>query len=111
MAIQLTDNAVREIQRIFQENKMPSGTVVRLQVKGGGCAGFNYNMDFHDESKLDKFDKISEYGGVKVVCDMKSYLYLNGMTVDFVRTLMAQQFVFNNPNAKSTCGCGTSFSA
>jgi iron-sulfur cluster assembly protein len=67
-------------------------------------------MEFADGSKVDKFDRVIEAGGVRVICDMKSYLYLKGMTVDFADTIMSRQFVFRNPNAKSTCGCGTSFS-
>lgn len=108
--ITVTEKALAEIKRIIQANDMPATTVVRFQIKGGGCSGFSYNMEFADGSKVDKFDRVIEAGGVRVICDMKSYLYLKGMTVDFADTIMSRQFVFRNPNAKSTCGCGTSFS-
>src|SRR5688572_335011 len=109
MAVTLTDNAVAEVRRIIQKNKLAENTIVRLGVKGGGCSGFSYQLDLVPDTAIEKNDRITDAGGLKVVCDSKSYLYLNGMIVDFSDTLMARQFLFKNPNAKTTCGCGTSF--
>ncbi len=110
MSIVLTEKAKTEIKRIISSNdEFGDTTIVRFQVKGGGCSGFNYHLDFQDDATIDKSDRVTDQDGIKLVVDMKSALYLNGMEVDFTETYMARQFVFNNPNAKSTCGCGTSF--
>ena len=110
MAITLTDRAITEIKKIFTENKTSDkDTYLRLGVKGGGCSGFSYVLDMVD-TKSDK-DEEWEYDGVKVLCDSKSYLYLNGTELDFRDELMGRGFVFDNPNASHKCGCGSSFSA
>ncbi len=108
--ITVTEKALAEIRRIIKANNMPETTAVRFQVKGGGCSGFSYNMEFTDGTKVDQSDRVMEAGGVKVICDVKSFLFIKGMTVDFADSILSRQFVFKNPNAKSTCGCGTSFS-
>ena len=82
---------------------------LRVGVKGGGCSGFSYVLDLTETEK--ETDEVFEQHGIKVVCDPKSLLYLNGTTVDFKDELMGRGFVFNNPNASTTCGCGSSFSA
>lgn len=108
MAISLTDKAVREIKTIITQQSLPESTVLRLGVKGGGCSGFRYTLDLNQAAADD--DEVFEYDGVKVVCDPKSYLYLNGTTVDFRDEVMGRGFVFDNPNASNGCGCGSSFS-
>jgi iron-sulfur cluster assembly protein len=82
---------------------------LRMGVRGGGCSGMTYDLQF--DSELRKHDKEFEIDGVKVVVDVKSYLYLNGTTLDFVTQGLTGGFTFVNPNAKSSCGCGTSFTA
>ena len=110
MAIQLTETAAREIKTIIEQQELDhEKTRLRVGVKGGGCSGFSYLLDLTEvENETDeKFD----VNGVTVVCDPKSYLYLNGTTIDFKDEVMGRGFVFNNPNASGTCGCGSSFSA
>jgi len=109
MAITLTEKAADKIKKVFAEHKMPSGACLRVGVKGGGCSGFSYTLDVTDEPAGD--DEVFESNGVRVCCDPKSYLYLNGTEVDYSDDMLKGGFVFNNPNAKSSCGCGASFSA
>ena len=110
MAIELTERAAQEVKTIFEQNSLPAEkSYLRLGVKGGGCSGFSYALDL-TETKNDT-DEEWEIHGVKVICDPKSYVYLNGVSVDFKDEIMGRGFVFNNPNATSSCGCGSSFSA
>ena len=110
MAIELTERAAQEVKTIFEQNSLPAEkSYLRLGVKGGGCSGFSYALDL-TENKNDN-DEEWEIHGVKVICDPKSYVYLNGVSVDFKDEVMGRGFVFNNPNATSSCGCGSSFSA
>lgn len=110
MAITLTETAAREITTIMQQQKLDAEkTRLRVGVKGGGCSGFSYLLDLTEQEK--ETDELFELNGIKVVCDPKSYLYLNGTTIDFKDEIMGRGFVFNNPNANTTCGCGSSFSA
>ena len=110
MGIEVTETAVREIKTIVEQQELDAEKVhLRLGVKGGGCSGFSYVLDLTE--KRNEGDEMFEQHGVKVVCDSKSYLYLNGTTVDFKDEVMGRGFVFNNPNATSSCGCGSSFSA
>jgi len=81
---------------------------LRMEVTSGGCSGMNYNMSFEKEQK--EFDKVFESSGLKVFCDLKSYLYLKGIEVDFSNDILNGGFRIINPNAERTCGCGTSFS-
>lgn len=106
--IQLTERAVGKVQEIItaQEPK-PSG--LRISVVGGGCSGFSYSMAF--ESAPGMLDKTYDFSGLKVFVDQASLLYLEGAEVDYVETLEGSGFKFNNPNVKSTCGCGSSFQA
>ena len=108
MAITLTERAVREVKRIIGDQNLPEGTVLRVGVKGGGCSGFSYSLGFDD--KVADTDQIETVEGVKVACDHKSFLYLNGTEIDFEESLMGRGFKFGNPNASKTCGCGESFS-
>jgi iron-sulfur cluster assembly protein len=109
MAISLTERAAREVLTILKDRSMPETTRLRLGVKGGGCSGFSYSLDLVD-TKGDH-DEEFDCNGIKVVCDPKSYLYLNGTTIDFKDEVMGRGFIFDNPNATSKCGCGSSFSA
>jgi len=105
--IQLTERATKEIRRIIQEQNMSEATALRVGVKGGGCSGFSYTLGFDDQ--ISEVDQLSEVEGVRVVCDPKSFLYLNGTQIDFEDNLMGRGFKFGNPNAAKSCGCGESF--
>jgi iron-sulfur cluster assembly protein len=106
--IGVTERAAKEVARIIDEQKLPDGTALRVGVKGGGCSGFSYTLGFDDS--VSDVDQISEANGVRVVCDPKSFLYLNGTEIDFEDNLMGRGFKFGNPNAAKSCGCGESFS-
>ncbi|MGD1917356.1 MAG: iron-sulfur cluster insertion protein ErpA [Phycisphaerales bacterium] len=109
-AVTVTERAAEEIRKIVEEQELDAAKVhLRVGVKGGGCSGFNYILDL-TESVRDS-DEIMEQHGVRVVCDPKSLLYLHGTLVDFKDEIMSRGFVFQNPNASATCGCGSSFSA
>jgi iron-sulfur cluster assembly protein len=131
MAVTVTETAAREIHAIIQQQELdPESIRLRVGVKGGGCSGFSYLLDLTETQK--DSDELWEYtyplpekksaqnGGVavaeasgtftiRVICDPKSYLYLNGTVIDFKDEIMGRGFVFNNPNATSSCGCGSSF--
>ncbi len=108
--VTLTEKAAKEIATIIEQQELDTETVrLRLGVKGGGCSGFSYVLDLTETQK--DSDEMFEQHGIKIICDPKSLLYLNGTTVDFKDELMGRGFVFNNPNASATCGCGSSFSA
>ncbi|HSW46808.1 MAG TPA: iron-sulfur cluster assembly accessory protein [Phycisphaerae bacterium] len=110
MAIVLTERAAGEVKTILgQQGLSCEATYLRMGVKGGGCSGFTYSLDLTD--KKGDNDEVFETHGIKCICDPKSFLYLDGITVDFRDELMGRGFVFNNPNATHTCGCGSSFSA
>ncbi len=110
MAIELTERAAQEVKTILQQQNLPSeSTYLRVGVRGGGCSGFSYSLDL-TESKSEADEEFDAHG-VKVICDDKSYIYLNGVTLDFKDEVMGRGFVFNNPNASHSCGCGHSFSA
>ena len=111
MPIMLTETAAKEIKKIIEDQQLPAEqTRLRVGVKGGGCSGFSYMLDLTEEPKSDN-DEEMEAHGVKILVDMKSYLYLNGVEIDFKDEVMGRGFVFKNPNATSTCGCGSSFTA
>jgi len=110
MAIELSETAAREIKTIIQQQELDAAKVrLRVGVKGGGCSGFSYLLDLTEQER--ETDEKFEKNGVTIVCDPKSYLYLNGVTIDFKDEVMGRGFVFSNPNASSSCGCGSSFSA
>ena len=105
--ISLTPNAVAKVKEIMtQQNPVPTG--LRVGVVGGGCSGFSYSMQFDNAAGM--MDKVFEFDGLKVYVDATSVMYLNGCIVDYVETLEGAGFKFENPNVKSTCGCGSSFS-
>lgn len=110
MAVMVTEKAAKEVVKIIQEQNLPAETFLRVGVSGGGCSGFSYSLTFDTKSD-DLNDEIYEYHGLKVAVDRKSDLYLDGTSVDFYDGLEKRGFVFNNPNATKTCGCGSSFSA
>ena len=108
MAVTLTEKASKQVKKLMQEQKLEQ-VFLRMGVKGGGCSGLSYSLEFDTEKS--KHDKTFEIDGVPVVVDAKSYLYLNGTTLDYVTEGLQGGFTFVNPQAKSSCGCGTSFSA
>src|SRR5450432_3265150 len=111
MPILLTEKAASEIKKIVKDQGLPEGeTRLRVGVKGGGCSGFSYMLDLTEEPKGESDEEL-DCKGIKILIDMKSMLYLNGTEIDFRDEVMAQGFVFKNPNATSSCGCGSSFSA
>jgi len=106
--ISITPTAAKEVRRIIQEQSLPEATALRVGVKGGGCSGFSYTLGFDDQvGETDQVFELDE--GIRLVCDPKSFLYLNGTQVDFEESLMGRGFKFGNPNASKTCGCGESF--
>jgi iron-sulfur cluster assembly protein len=106
----LSENAAREIRTIIQQQELDGDKIrLRVGVKGGGCSGFSYLLDLTESQK--ETDEIFDQHGIKIVVDPKSLLYLNGTTIDFKDEIMGRGFVFQNPNATATCGCGSSFSA
>jgi iron-sulfur cluster assembly protein len=108
MAVALTEAAVKQVKQLMDAQKLEN-VYLRMGVKGGGCSGLSYSLEFDNE--IGPHDKKFDIDGIQVVCDKKSYLYLNGTTLDYVMQGLTGGFTFVNPNAKSSCGCGTSFSA
>lgn len=105
--VNITDKAVKEVKKIMEENKIPEGYGLRVGVKGGGCSGLTYSLGFDAEERTG--DTVIEKDGIRVFIDMKSSLYLSGTEIDYTDGLTGKGFVFNNPNAVKTCGCGSSF--
>ena len=104
--ISLTPNAIAKVKGIMaQQNPVPAG--LRVGVVGGGCSGFSYSLQFDTSAGM--MDKVFDMDGLKVFVDATSIMYLNGCRVDYVETLEGAGFKFENPNVKSTCGCGSSF--
>ena len=102
----LTPNAIVKVKEIMgQQSPVPAG--LRIGVVGGGCSGFSYSMSFENASGM--MDKVLDFDGLKVFVDATSMMYLSGCNVDYVETLESAGFKFENPNVKSTCGCGSSF--
>jgi iron-sulfur cluster assembly accessory protein len=106
--VTLTAKAVEMVKDAMQREGL-TGYGIRVGVMGGGCSGFQYSMDFEQAAK--EGDITIEQEGVKLYVDAMSSMYLQGVTIDYVVGLQGAGFKFNNPNAKSTCGCGSSFSA
>lgn len=106
--IQLSENAVSKVKEIL-DSQEPKPAGLRISVVGGGCSGFSYSMAFENSPGM--LDKTYKYGDLNVFVDQASLLYLDGAEVDYVESLEGSGFKFNNPNTKSTCGCGSSFSA
>jgi iron-sulfur cluster assembly accessory protein len=110
MSVMLTEKAASEVKKIITEQKLDPATVLRVGVAGGGCSGFQYSLGF--DTQFDpKADTKTDQHGVAVVVDKKSDLFLDGTTLDFHDGIDKRGFTFNNPNAKKSCGCGSSFQA
>jgi iron-sulfur cluster assembly protein len=105
--VNVTPKAVQKIRQTFEKMGVQGG--LRLGVLGGGCTGLSYQFKF--DTKPRPTDKVYDFDGVQIFVDPKSIRYLTGMTLDYQESLMQSGFVFDNPNAKKNCGCGTSFSA
>lgn len=106
--VTLTEAAVEEVKRLMNVQGITEGGL-RLGVKGGGCSGLSYTINFDD--KIGQYDTVYDLDGVKVIVDAKSAIYLQGTQLDFHKDLLGGGFRFINPNAEKTCGCGESFSA
>jgi iron-sulfur cluster assembly protein len=107
LTVSLTDQAVEQV-RAIQERENIADHVLRVSIAGGGCSGMSYRMGFVAEPTPS--DRLVEVGGVRMAIDPKSFLYLKGTVIDFQDGLNGKGFTFTNPNAKRTCGCGSSFS-
>ena len=105
--ITLTPSATQEVRRLMEKEQKPN-LGLRVGIKGGGCSGMTYVLAI-DEASPKQYDSIFEHDGIKILIDAKSHLYLDGTTIDYKNSLMGGGFEFNNPLAKKTCGCGTSF--
>jgi iron-sulfur cluster assembly protein len=105
-AIEISEKAATRIRALLEEKKTPAGGL-RLGVKGGGCSGLSYFLDWAAEPS--KFDQVVERDGARVFVDPKSAVFLQGTVIDWQQTLMQSGFVFRNPNVKTACGCGESF--
>lgn len=106
--IQLSPVAVTKVKEILsQQQPAPAG--LRVAVVGGGCSGFSYHMAF-ENAVNETSDNVYEFEGLKVMVDQMSEMYLDGVSIDYIETIEGSGFKFNNPNVKSTCGCGSSFS-
>ena len=106
MAIEVSQRGASELGRIMKEQDCEE-LFLRMSLKGGGCSGFNYHLDFAKEPT--NFDHVFESQGIKIIVDKKSYIFMNGTVLDFSDGLIDRGFKFNNPIAKTACGCGTSF--
>ena len=105
--INVTPVAANKVKEIMSQQS-PAPTALRVAVVGGGCSGFSYHMAF--ESQVNGSDNVYDFEGLKVLIDQMSEMYLDGVEIDYIETLEGAGFKFNNPNVKSTCGCGSSFS-
>ena len=108
--LNMTEKAVIEIKRLQTSDPTAQGGMLRVMVVGGGCSGMSYKLGFDNQPPA-ATDKVFEKDGIKLICDAKSLLFLAGTELDFTDGLNGTGFVFKNPNAKRTCGCGSSFSA
>ena len=106
--IYVSEKAVKRLKAVMS-SEGKSDYFLRMSVDSGGCSGMNYKMDF--DKNQDTYDKVFEQNGLKVVCDLKSWLYLKNITIDYSDDMLNGGFKIENPNAERTCGCGTSFSA
>jgi iron-sulfur cluster assembly accessory protein len=107
VSLELTSTAVTKVKEILgQQSPQPKG--LRVAVVGGGCSGFSYQMNFENDSN--GIDKVFDFEGLQVFVDQASLMYLKGTKIDYIETLEGSGFKFENPNVKTTCGCGSSFS-
>ena len=110
LSIEVTDSAVVNVKRFMEKEGKPD-LIVRVGVRGGGCSGLSYVLQFESADTVGLMDHVIEKGGIRVVVDKKSMLYLAGTTLDYEDGLSGKGFTFKNPNARQSCGCGESFSA
>ncbi len=103
----LTESAAKQIRRLREDDSIPGDKFLRVKVAKGGCSGLSYKLDF--DTTMNTADKVFEEHGEKIIIDTQSYLYVLGMTLDYSGGLNGRGFVFTNPNASKTCGCGSSF--
>ena len=108
MGVSMTEKAATEIRKIMDDQGMVEQTVIRVGVQGGGCSGFSYSLNWDTETS--EKDRITDFFGVKLAVEKKFDPYLDGTVIDFYDGLEKRGFVFNNPNANTSCGCGSSFS-
>ena len=106
-SITITEKALKQVHQIMNENNIPENYALRVSVKGGGCSGFTYNLGFDGDEK--DGDTNLQHDGFNIVVDGKSLFYIMGMELDYSDGLNGKGFLFNNPNATKTCGCGESF--
>lgn len=108
MSIKVTEKAAAELRRLLAAEKLPAETSgLRVAVKGGGCSGYSYSMSLAERAQ--ETDRVFDEGGIRVFVDPKSYMFIVGTTLDYQDGLTGRGFVFTNPNATKTCGCGSSF--
>lgn len=113
--IRLSEPAAEKVREHIEKSNLSDSTYLYVGVKGGGCSGLSYVLDLRDEvhAPINDADEVFSSNGLNIVCDLKSYVVgnLTGTLIDWQETMMGAGFTFNNPNAKSTCGCGSSYSA
>lgn len=110
MSITISERAARQIEMIRKSQNIDEDIPLRVSVMSGGCSGLTYDLDFDTENHSSENDKTFEDHGIKMVVDMRSFLYLAGTKLDFTEGLSGQGFHFQNPNASRSCSCGESFS-
>ncbi len=111
MSISITDRAAKRIKEIRKEQHLPEDVTLRVGVVSGGCSGLTYELDFEqEEAQESQKDRMFEEKGVRLIIDMRSFLYLSGTQLDYTEGLQGDGFHFHNPNASRTCSCGESFS-
>lgn len=110
MDISISDRAIRRIDEIRTEQNVPKDAFLKVGVVSGGCSGLTYDLDFDSDVEPQENDKVFELNGMKVLVDMRSFLYLAGTELDYTDGLEGEGFHFHNPNASRTCSCGESFS-
>lgn len=111
MSITISDRAAQRIKEIRNEQHLPDDAKLRVGVVSGGCSGLTYELDFdHKEVEESDDDQLFEDNGIKLIVDMRSFLYLSGTQLDYTEGLQGEGFHFQNPNASRTCSCGESFS-
>jgi iron-sulfur cluster assembly protein len=106
--ITVSESAKEKVFNLMREENRPQNSIIRVGVAGGGCSGLSYQLEF--DTTLKEGDQVFEDKGIKIAVDKKSFLYLVGTELDYTGGLNGKGFVFNNPNASRTCGCGESFS-
>ena len=110
MPVTMTPAAIKKVKEVM-EAQDPKPAALRVGVRGGGCSGFSYSMQFEITGVAGGMDTMMNFDGLIVLVDNISLMYIDGCEIDYLETLEASGFKFNNPNVKSTCGCGSSFSA